>query len=44
MMRLVAVACFIGLMSAADLAQHEDEKLVTVETLPPEPTDDDEGQ
>jgi hypothetical protein len=36
--RQTVVACFIGLMPAVGLAQHDDEKLVTVETLPPEPT------
>jgi hypothetical protein len=38
MIRPVAVACFIGLMASVNLAQHDEEKLVTVETLPPEPT------
>ena len=38
MIRLVAMACFIGLMAAVDLAQDAEEQLVTVETLPPEPT------
>lgn len=38
MMRLAAVACFIGLMPAVGQAQHDGEKLVRVETLPPEPT------
>jgi hypothetical protein len=38
MIRLVAVACIVGAMAAVGFAQHEEEKLLTVETLPPEPT------
>jgi hypothetical protein len=38
MIRQAVVACLIGLMPAVGVAQHDEERLVTVETLPPEPT------